>query len=64
MRLTYVETDVEPAARAAHDAIKGGPRGVRGVIELAGDYVEGLRDIVRDADRQRLFEAREADPAP
>jgi hypothetical protein len=56
MRLTYVETDLEPAARAAHDAIKSGPHGVRGVIELAGEYVQGLRDIVSDADRQRLFE--------
>lgn len=64
MRLIYVEADLEPAARAAHDAIKSGPRGVRGVIELAGEYVEGLRDIVRDADRQRLFEARTVDPAP
>jgi len=63
MRLTYVEADLEPAARAAHDAIKSGPRGVRGAIELAGEYIEGLRDIVRDADRQRLFEAATSDPA-
>lgn len=56
MRLTYVEVDLEPAVRAAFEAIKTGPRGIRGVIELAGEYVDGLRDIVRDADRQRLFE--------
>jgi hypothetical protein len=56
MRLTYVEADLEPAARVAHDAIKSGPRGVRGVIELAGEYVAGLREIVRDAERERAFE--------
>ncbi len=56
MRLTYIEAYLEPRARAAHDAIKTGPRGVRGVIELAGAYVHELREIVRDADRQRLFE--------
>lgn len=64
MRLTYVEADLEPAARIAHDAIKNGTRGVRGVIELAGDYIEGLREIVRDADRQRLFEAGIPPDAP
>jgi hypothetical protein len=57
MRLTYVEADLEPAARAAYNAIKDGPRGLRGVIELAGEYIEGLRDIVTDADRQRLFDS-------
>lgn len=64
MRLTYVEADLEPAARAAHDAIKSGPRGVRGAIELAGEYIEGLRGIVRDADRQRLFDAATVHPEP
>jgi hypothetical protein len=57
MRLTYLESDLEPAARRAHDAIKNGPRGVRGIIELAGEYIEGLRQIVRNADRARLFES-------
>ncbi len=62
MRLTYVDADLETTARTAYDAIKSGSRGVRGAIELAGEYVEGLREIVRDADRQRLFEARASGP--
>ncbi len=63
MRLTYVEADLEPAAHAAHNVIKCGPRGVRGAIELAGEYIQqGLRDIVRDADREQLFEAPTAGP--
>ena len=45
--VTYVAADLEPAARTAHAAIKDGPRGERGVIELTGDYVQGLRQIVR-----------------
>jgi hypothetical protein len=64
MRLTYVEEDLEPAARAAHDAIKNRPRGVRGIIELAGEYIEGLREIVKDADRQRVFDNGGATTSP
>jgi hypothetical protein len=59
MRLTYVAADLEPTAFTAHAAIKDGPRGERGVIELAGDYVQGLRQIVRIAERDGLF-----DPQP
>ena len=62
MRLTYVAADLEPAAFAAHAAIKTGPRGERGVIELAGDYVQGLRQIVRDAERDRIFDAPQSSP--
>jgi hypothetical protein len=57
MRLTYVAAELEPSARAAHAAIKGGPRGERGIVELAGDYIQGLRQIVRDAERDGLFGA-------
>lgn len=64
MRLTYVEADLEPAARAAHDVIKNGPQGVRGVVDLACEYIEGLREIVREADRQGLFEQRDAGASP
>lgn len=57
MRLTYDEADLGKAARAAHDRIKDGSRGVCGVIELAGEYIEGLRRIVRDAERDGVFDA-------
>jgi len=57
LRLTYVEADLEPAVRAAHESIKIGSRVQRGVIELAGDYIHGLREIVRDAERAGLFDS-------
>ncbi|HTW84505.1 MAG TPA: hypothetical protein VMD91_10585 [Candidatus Sulfotelmatobacter sp.] len=57
MRLTYVEADLEPAARDAYQSLKDGPQGPRGVIELAGEYIQGLREIVRDAERDGLFSA-------
>lgn len=63
MRLTYDEPDLEKVARAAHDAIKNGSRSVRGVIELAGEYIEGLRQIVRDAERDGVFETPQP-PSP
>jgi len=57
MRLTYVEADLEQTARAAYESIRHGPRGDRGVIELAGEYIDGLRTIVYDGERDRGFDS-------
>jgi hypothetical protein len=57
MRLTYVEADLGTSARTAYAKLKDGATRDRAIIDLAGEYIEGLRRIVRDAERSKLFTA-------
>ena len=58
IRLTYGEGDSRRRRARLTMRFKNAPRGARGIIELAGDYIEGLRQIVRDAERERLFDLK------